>query len=215
MKILGISGSNRRGGNSYLLLKETFKDISSINTKIVQIAELQVKPCELCFEQCAQTPFECTINDDFGMLFGEMKSADGVVIACPFYFYVPSKFQAFMERMSCLDYYSEERHGKENVPLRGKPCALAAVSASGSSFNAFQILHHLQEFALMLEMRPIAMNKWPFIGLSAKCGLETGATLKEKETIEQAKELVRMLVRTVENDEREKGVPKQSQNRSI
>jgi len=29
---------------------------------------------------------------------------------------------------------------------------LVTVSASGSSFNAFQILHHLQEFALMLRM---------------------------------------------------------------
>lgn len=116
MKILGISGSNRRGGDSYLLLKETFKDLSSISTEIVQIAELQVKPCELCFEQYAQKPFECTIKDDFGMLFREMKSADGVVIACPFYFYVPSKFQAFMERMSCLDYYSQERHvGKTSL----------------------------------------------------------------------------------------------------
>lgn len=215
MKILGISGSNRRSGNSYLLLKETFKDISSISTEIVQIAELQVKPCELCFEQCAQKPFECTIKDDFGMLFREMKSADGVVIACPFYFYVPSKFQAFMERMSCLDYYSQERHGRENVPLRGKPCALIAVSASGSSFNAFQILHHLQEFASMLQMRPIAMDRWPFIGLSAKCGLEIGAALKEKETIEQAKELVKPLVREIENDEREQETPRRSQNYSI
>lgn len=89
------------------------------------------------------------------------------------------------------------------MPLRGKPSALIAVSASGSSFNAFQILHHLQEFALMLGMRPIAMDRWPFIGLSAKCGLETSATLKEKETIEQAKELIKSLVRAIENDERE------------
>jgi hypothetical protein len=47
------------------------------------------------------------------------------------------------------------------------------------------------------------MDRWPFIGLSAKCGLETSATLKEKETIEQAKELIKSLVRAIENDERE------------
>ena len=155
MKILGISGSNRKDGNSYLLLKEMFKDVLPIEAKIVQVAELNIKPCELCFESCAQKPFSCVIEDDFRVVFEEMKSADGIVIACPFYFYVPSKFQAFMERTSCLDYFTEERHGKRLSLLKGKSCVLMAVSASGSSFNAFQILHHLQEFALMLGMRPI------------------------------------------------------------
>jgi multimeric flavodoxin WrbA len=202
MKILGISGSNRKGGNSYYLLNEMFKGVLSAGVRIMQVAELQIRSCELCFEQCAQKPFECAIKDDFGMLFEEMKSADGIVIACPFYFYVPSKFQAFMERVSCLDYYSEERHGKRVLPLRGKPCALVAVSASGSGFNAFQILHHLQELALMLEMRPVTTTRWPFIGLSAKCGLEREAVLAEKETIEQARELAKVLVREIENIER-------------
>jgi len=56
MRILGVSGSNRKDGNSYLLLKEMFKDVLPIDTKIVQIAELNIKPCELCFESCAQKP---------------------------------------------------------------------------------------------------------------------------------------------------------------
>jgi len=121
-----------------------------------------LKPCEVCFEQCAQNPYTCIIKDDLGFLFQEMKSADGIVIACPFYFYVPSKFQAFLERLSCLDYFTEERHGKGLSPLAGKPCLLIAVSVSGSGFNAFQLLHHLQEFALMLGMQPINITRWAF-----------------------------------------------------
>jgi len=153
MKILGISGSNRKNGNSYLLLKEIFKGLSSHERKVIQIAELDIKPCELCFEACAQKPFECVIKDDFKMLFDEMKS----------------------------------------------PCALIAVSASASSFNAFQILHHLQEFVLMLRMRPVVTNFWPFIGLSVKSGgMEKGAILKETKSKEQAKELLRLLVKEIE-----------------
>jgi len=199
MKILGVSGSNRREGNSYLLLKEMFKEVLPIETKIVQIAELSIKPCELCFESCAQKPFNCVIEDDFEILFEEMKSADGIVVACPCYFYIPSKFQAFMERMSCLDYFTEKRHGIGLSPLSGKSCALISVSASGSSFNAFQILHHLQEFALMLGVRPVTTSNWPFIGFSARSGdIERGAILKEKEIIKQAKELLKRLVREIE-----------------
>ncbi|MEM3694816.1 MAG: flavodoxin family protein [Candidatus Bathyarchaeia archaeon] len=93
MKILGVSGSNRKGGNSYFLLKEMLENTSPVETKIVQIGELNIKPCELCFEFCAIKPFECAIKDDFHVLFEEIKSADGIIFACPFYFYVPSKFQ--------------------------------------------------------------------------------------------------------------------------
>jgi len=199
MKILGISGSNRKEGNSYLLLKEMFKDVLPVETKVVQIAELKVKPCELCFESCAQKSFSCVIEDDFRVLFEEMKSADGIVIACPCYFYIPSKFQALMERISCLDYFTEKRHGIGLSPMKGKFCVLMSVSASGSSFNAFQILHHLQECVLMLGMRPITTSTWPFIGFSARSGgIERGAILKEKEIIKQAEELLKLLISEIE-----------------
>jgi len=180
-------------------MKEMFKDFSEIEMKIIQIAELNVKPCELCFEQCARKPFECVIDDDFKLLFEEMKSADGIIIVCPFYFYIPSKFQPFLERLCCLDYFTQERHKEGLNPLGGKSCALIVVSASGSSFNAFQILHHLQEFALTLHMRPITTDFWPFIGLSAKSGeIEPDAILKETKTLEQAKDFLELLVREIE-----------------
>jgi len=195
MKILGLSASNRKDGNSALLLREMFQQTYSIETKIIQMAELEIKPCELCFESCAPKPFECVIKDDFNALLKEMKSADGIIFACPFYFYIPSKFQAFLERISCLDYFTQKNHGEGHNLLVGKPCLLIAVSASGSSFNAFQILHHLQEFALMFRMKPINLTSWPFIGFSAKCGdMEKGAVLREKEVVKQAKELLPLLI---------------------
>lgn len=204
MEILGIVGSNRKNGSSYLFLKEIFHSLSGIEGKIIQVAELEVKPCELCFDLCAKNPFECVIDDDLRMLVEEMKSADGIMIVCPFYFYIPSKFQPFLERLSCLDYSTQEKHGKEHRPLVGKPCSLMTVSASGSSFNAFQILHHLQEFALMLGMRPVTTNFWPFIGLSVKSGdLEKDAILKERKTIERAKELLNLFIMEIEKSNKE------------
>lgn len=200
MKILGIVGSNRKDGNSHLLLKEMFSSLSSHETKIIQIADLCVKPCELCFDDCAKKPFECDINDDFKVVFDEMKSADGIVIACPFYFYVPSKFQSFLERLSCLDYSTLEKHGEGHNPLVGKPCLNVVVSASGSSFNAFQMLHHLQELALMLRMRPVTTHEWPFIGFHAMSGgIRKGDIMKETKVLVQAREHVRLLIDEIAN----------------
>ena len=198
MKILGVSGSNRKNGNSYLFLREALKDLPQIETEIVQVAELNIKPCELCIDSCSLKPFKCVIDDDFAVLFEKMKAADGIIFACPFYFYVPAKFQAFLERISCLDYFTLERHGEGHNPLAGKPCLLVAVSASGASFNAFQILHHLQELALMLKMKPITTDDWPYIGFSAKSGeMEKGAILKETEVIEKGRKLVELLIKEI------------------
>ncbi|MEW5993132.1 MAG: NAD(P)H-dependent oxidoreductase [Candidatus Zixiibacteriota bacterium] len=199
MKILGIVGSNRKNGNSYLLLREMFRTQSGIETKIIEAADLNIKPCELCFDECSEKPFECIIEDDFDALLEEMKSADGIVIVCPFYFYIPSRFQPFLERLNCLPYFTVKRHGEGHNPLFGKPCALIVVSASGSSFNAFQVLHHLQEFALVLRMKPVTTNFWPFIGLSAKSGdIQKGAILEETESIAQGTDLLRSLVLEIE-----------------
>jgi len=48
-------------------------------------------------------------------------------------------------------------------------------------------------------MRPVVTNFWPFIGLSVKSGgMEKGAILKETKSKEQAKELLRLLVKEIE-----------------
>ncbi len=73
MKILGIVGPNRKKGNSYLLLKEMFRNLLEIEVKIIQVAELKIKPCKLCFKVCAKNPNQCMIKDDFEMLLGKTR----------------------------------------------------------------------------------------------------------------------------------------------
>ena len=63
-----------------------FRNLPEIEVRIIQVAELKIKPCKLCFKVCAKKAYQCMIKDDFEMLFKEMKSADGIIIACPFYF---------------------------------------------------------------------------------------------------------------------------------
>ena len=102
MKLLGISASNRRDGNSYLILKKALP----LDTEIIQFADLEIKPCTHCWESCGQVPFKCVVEDHLVMVLDKMKSANGIIISCPLYFYISSKFQAFIERLVCLEYYT-------------------------------------------------------------------------------------------------------------
>ena len=56
MKVLGIAGSPRRGGNTDLLLAEVLKGAASkgAEVKIIILSELTIVPCEHC-DSCLET----------------------------------------------------------------------------------------------------------------------------------------------------------------
>jgi len=172
MKIVGICGSHRKGGSSYRLLEEAMKGVKEVNptaeTKIVELANLRIHPCmSTCPEGCARETFECAVKDDLRTVFDEMKSADGILIASPRYFIVPSKLQALMERMYCVNYCTKYENPEAVHPLINKPIGFLTVSASGG-YSTIPLLEHLEKFALWLNMRPIMTKTFPFRGVVAK-----------------------------------------------
>jgi multimeric flavodoxin WrbA len=194
MKLLGISTSNRRDGNSYLLLKEILSD-----AEIIQFADLEIKPCTHCWESCGQVPFKCVVEDDLIMVLDKMKSTDGIIISCPLYFYIPSKFQAFIERLVCLEYYTKAKHPDiVTYPLSGKLCGLIVNSGAGGH-NTLDALRLLTSYVLSLHMHPLIIDKYPYLGISAKGGDEKGEILKDQNALKQAKELVGLVIKEIEN----------------
>jgi len=126
MKIVGICASHKKGGSSYRLLEEAMKGVKEANptaeTKIIELAKLKINPCmSTCPKGCARETFECALKDDMQTVFDEMKSADGILIASPRYFIVPSKLQALMERMYCVNYCTEYENPEAVHPLTNKP----------------------------------------------------------------------------------------------
>ena len=104
MKILGINGSQRREGNSYLLLKSALEgakkeDDKLIETEILQLRDFEIKPCEAHYSGlheaknwgCGKEPYKCILKDDFEAVFQKMINADGIIIVSPFYYPVPAK----------------------------------------------------------------------------------------------------------------------------
>ena len=66
MKVLGIVGSPREGGNTEHLVRECLKTISAggIEVELVTLHDKEIGPCDAC-GVCGEIKNECAIDDDF------------------------------------------------------------------------------------------------------------------------------------------------------
>lgn len=87
MKVLAISASPRRGGNSDLLCDEFLKGAaeSGHETRKIRLAEKKIAPCLACYG-CMENHV-CVRNDDMAEILEALKAADTIALASPVYFY--------------------------------------------------------------------------------------------------------------------------------
>jgi len=189
MKILGLVGSQRRNGNSYLILKEAFKRCD-VKSEIVQLAETRIDWCNSC--GLCKDNMKCVIQDDMDFIFDKIVRADAVMFSVPRYLPIPSKFMTLIERIGALYHHKLEVDPNFDFPLRGKPFGLVVVSAGGGR----QALEALKEIAFQIihcwRMKLVTADCYPYLGVLAK-GEEVGEVLEDKKAIEQVEELIKKL----------------------
>ncbi len=103
MKVLGIAGSPRRGGNTDLLLAEVMKGAASrgAEVKTIVLNDLKVAPCQHC-DACLETG-RCKVEDDMQMVYRELEDADRIVLASPIQFMgVTAQMKAMIDRCQAL-----------------------------------------------------------------------------------------------------------------
>lgn len=103
MKVLGIAGSPRRGGNTDLLLAEVIKGAVSqgAETKTIILNDLDITPCQHC-DACFEAG-QCRIKDDMQMVYQELEKADGIVLASPVHFMgLTAQAKAMVDRCQAL-----------------------------------------------------------------------------------------------------------------
>lgn len=90
MKILGICGSPRRGGNTEVLLKEALKGAHEARAEVEEIflRDKTISPC-LEIYGCKKDG-QCVIRDDFQEVAEKMIQADALILATPIFFYTIS-----------------------------------------------------------------------------------------------------------------------------
>ncbi|MEI8114910.1 MAG: flavodoxin family protein, partial [Bacteroidia bacterium] len=89
MKVIGINGSPRRGGNTEILIKTVFKELekAGIETEFIQLGGKPIHGCNACMKCREIQDGRCHIKNDFlNEVIAKMIAADGMILGSPTYF---------------------------------------------------------------------------------------------------------------------------------
>jgi len=103
VRVLGLAGSPRRGGNTDLLLAGVMKGAESkgAETKTIILNKINIHPCQHC-DECFKAGI-CCVKDDMHMVYGEMEKADRIVLASPVHFLgVSAQAKIMIDRCQAL-----------------------------------------------------------------------------------------------------------------
>lgn len=104
MKVVGISGSARKDGNTAILIKTMFEELEkeSIDTELVELSGQVIEPCKACWA-CGGKKNCVHKKDKFTEIFEKMKSADGIILGSPVYSAnISANMQAIIERAAVV-----------------------------------------------------------------------------------------------------------------
>ena len=103
VRVLGLFGSPRRGGNTDLLLEEALKGAAQKGARVegVHLCDFKITPCREClgcFKDGA-----CVIPDDMQRIYPLLLEADVVILASPIFFYgITGWAKAMVDRCQAL-----------------------------------------------------------------------------------------------------------------
>ena len=121
MKVLAISGSPRKGGNSETVIRKIIEKLEDkqYETEFVQLNDLVLKGCQAC-RYCRTNGDKCILKDDISELLEKMKKADRIIIGAPNYMgCVSGQLKILMDRM-----YSLKDSGRNSRLNAGKKVVL-------------------------------------------------------------------------------------------
>ncbi len=98
-KVLILSGSPRKNGNSDILCDEFMKGAEEAGNEVtkIRVAEKSIGFCRACYA-CKKNG-KCVIDDDMSNLLQKMIDADVIVLASPVYFYsIDAQLKAVIDR---------------------------------------------------------------------------------------------------------------------
>jgi len=101
-KVIALSASPRRGGNSEILLDQAIAGVleaGGIAEKII-LCDLKIAPCLEC-NFCARTG-RCIVEDDFQAIYRRLKQENLFLLAFPVFFQgLPAQLKALVDRCQC------------------------------------------------------------------------------------------------------------------
>lgn len=176
MKVIGISGSARKDGNTAILIGIVFEELQAagIETELVQFSGEMLTPCRACFA-CSGKENCIHQNDAFFQTFSKLIEADGVILGSPVYSAnVSASMQAFLERAAVVADMNPDL-------LKHKVGAAVVAARRGGALPAYDAMNH---FFLNHEMFVVGSVYW-----NMAYGQMPGDVQKDEEGIANMKNL--------------------------
>ena len=178
LKVVALSGSARKGGNTAILLRHVLDELEKegVKTELVEMSGAKIHGCLACRKCSAKKDGRCAQADDMGNTYIEkMEQADGILLGTPTYVAdISPEIKALIDR-ACL--VSKANGG---MFRRKVGAGVVAVRRAGA-MHAFDALNH---FFLVSEMIVPGSSYWN-IGI----GLEPGDVEKDEEALRTMKVL--------------------------
>lgn len=171
-KIVVITGSPRKNGNSFAMTDAFIKEAEEKGHRVTRFdaAMMKLDGCHAC-ETCYKTGKACSFDDDFNTIAPAVLEADGLVFTMPVYWYsIPSQIKAVIDRI-----YSLVVGGKD---ITGKECALIACCEE-------EDMTVLDGVRIPME-RTAALNKWKMVGEVLVPGVLNAGDIKKTDGCAQA-----------------------------
>lgn len=131
MKVVGISGSPRREGNTEILLREMLRgaEEAGAETRLFILSNMNISPCRHCDGCLAKG--ECVVKDDMGLIYPEIESLDVFVLASPIFFYgVTAQAKAMIDR--CQAFWNRKYILKRRIAIEKRKGIF--ISVGGTRF---------------------------------------------------------------------------------
>jgi len=131
LRVLGIGGSPRKGGNSDILLKHMLKGITEnkITADSFQLRDFQYQGCIGC-ERCRKDKICTGLKDGMSLIYADIIKSQGLVLVSPTHNYnVTAWMKAFIDRLYCFYNFDDNRPRGWSSRLagQGRKAVLAAI----------------------------------------------------------------------------------------
>lgn len=172
MKIVVITGSPRRKGNSFAITDAFVKAAEAKRNSVTRFdaAFMKIGGCHACMT-CFKTGKACSFDDDFNQIAEAVLKADAVVYTMPVYWYsIPSQIKGVIDRI-----FSLVVGGKD---ISGKKCALITCCEESDMTVMDGVRIPLERSAKLL--------KWQMVGEVLVPGVLNEGAVSDTDGCEQA-----------------------------
>lgn len=184
MKVLGIMGSPRVGGNSDILLDDALAGAEKASAQVEKIIldKKKISGCKDC-KKCNETAL-CVMKDDMPEILKKILEADAIIHSVPVYFWsMTAQMKAYLDRWAAL-FDANWRWHKDYYPkMKGKRIGLITVCGDPDVHTADPIVHSFKS--------TVEMTKMNWLGVVMASASDKGAIVKDEMARKQAFELGR------------------------